>query len=238
MTDIWEKQGVYTRLLDLQRRITSALENQDNTLINDFYIEYVGLLKEAMIQWGPTSELTELDMALTLFTTNWAKPKAKDLSALKWFSNTVHRLIQVVKPSESDIAAQEMDFHTLVQEHSMPLFRDGYYRQAVFEAFRLVEEHVRKKSGDAQTGTRLMTRVFDPQRPMLRIRPSLSETAQEEQEGFKFLFMGSMLGIRNPKAHSTVKQIDAPRTLQYLAFASLLLKTVDDAEVVNADRPE
>jgi len=71
--------------------------------------------------------------------------------------------------------------------------------------------------------------VFDENNPLLKIKYSHPNTAKEEQEGFKLIFMGSMLGIRNPKAHYRITQQDRARTMQYLALASLLFKTVDDA---------
>jgi len=71
--------------------------------------------------------------------------------------------------------------------------------------------------------------VFDESNPILKIKYSLPDTAKEEQEGFKLIFMGAMLGIRNPKAHYEIIQRDRARTIQYLALVSLLFKTVDDA---------
>ena len=76
-----------------------------------------------------------------------------------------------------------------------------------------------------------MSHVFSEDRPILNIKCSRPGTEKEEQQGFKFLFMGSTLGIRNPKGHYTIAQEDRSRTLQYLALASLLFKTIDDAVV-------
>jgi hypothetical protein len=39
--------------------------------------------------------------------------------------------------------------------------------------------------------------------------------------------MGAMVGIRNPKAHDMVQQKDPYKTLEFLAFASLLIKKID-----------
>jgi hypothetical protein len=35
----------------------------------------------------------------------------------------------------------------------------------------------------------------------------------------KFLFMGAMLGICDPRAHDDIQQDDPQRALEYLAFA-------------------
>ena len=43
--------------------------------------------------------------------------------------------------------------------------------------------------------------------------------------------MGAMVGIRNPKAHDNIIQADPYRMLEYLAFASLLMKRVEEGKV-------
>jgi hypothetical protein len=46
-----------------------------------------------------------------------------------------------------------------------------------------------------------------------------------------YLFMGSVVGIRNPKAHRRIEQKDPFKTLEYLSLASLLAKRVDEAKL-------
>lgn len=46
----------------------------------------------------------------------------------------------------------------------------------------------------------------------------------------KVLFIDSVMGIRNPKAHGLIKQEDPFKTLEYLSLASLLAKKVDEAK--------
>ncbi|MBI4044552.1 MAG: hypothetical protein HY392_02490, partial [Candidatus Diapherotrites archaeon] len=52
----------------------------------------------------------------------------------------------------------------------------------------------------------------------------------DEQEGFQFLFMGAIVGIRNPKGHERIEQKDPNITIEYLAFASLLAKIIDKSQ--------
>jgi uncharacterized protein (TIGR02391 family) len=55
----------------------------------------------------------------------------------------------------------------------------------------------------------------------------VTQSEKDEQEGFMYLFMGAMQGIRNPKAHKEIVQNDPFITLEYLGFASFLLKRID-----------
>jgi uncharacterized protein (TIGR02391 family) len=87
------------------------------------------------------------------------------------------------------------------------------------------------------TGKNLMAQVFNEQNPKIRVLES-GEYIPEVQEGFKFLFMGIMLAIRNPKAHLQIAQTDPYITLEYLGFASFLLKRIDGFHVhLEEDNP-
>ena len=120
----------------------------------------------------------------------------------------------------------QMRFHQKVTEVSRQLFIDKHYALAILEACKSVELSVRDKSGLKETGTNLMAKAFGGAKPLIPVLEA-GEYMQEVQEGFKFLFMGIMLGIRNPKAHMHVVQNDPYITLEYLGFASFLLKRID-----------
>lgn len=59
----------------------------------------------------------------------------------------------------------------------------------------------------------------------------LTQSDKSEQEGLRFLFMGAMKGIRNPKAHGTIKLDDSNRALMYLTFISLLFYRAEESNV-------
>jgi len=84
-------------------------------------------------------------------------------------------------------------------------------------------------SGLEGIGRDLMARAFRGDQPPIRIAARWDRTGKAEQEGFQLLFMGAMMRIRDPKAHDDVQQGDPQRALEYLAFASLLMRRLDDA---------
>ena len=120
--------------------------------------------------------------------------------------------------------------HPDVRRVSERLFRDGHPGAAIFEAFKAVNNRVKRLSGLKDDGKSLMGKAFDEQRPLLRINAGSNQSDRDEQEGFKFIFMGTMLGIRNPKAHEELVATQEDRALEYLALASLLMRRLDDAE--------
>jgi uncharacterized protein (TIGR02391 family) len=117
--------------------------------------------------------------------------------------------------------------HPTIQQAAGSLYTTGHYRQALLDAFIAVDTAVRDKSQLAGSGTRLMETAFSPGNPVLKIGDS-----PDEQQGFMALFRGAMLAIRNPKAHSLNGTHDAQRALEWLNFASVLLRNLDEAILV------
>jgi len=128
-----------------------------------------------------------------------------------------------------------MQLHPRVVKASKSLFANGHYAQATFEAFKAVENFVREKSGSTLYGKQLMTTAFNEDKPIIQV-PEAGHFDKDVQEGFKFLFMGGTLGIRNPKAHQEVIQKDPFITLEYLGFASFLIKRIEEGKVVRTSQ--
>ena len=121
--------------------------------------------------------------------------------------------------------------HDAVVDSSRSLFVSGHYAQAIFEAFKRVNNEVKQVSGlSNKDGRDLMAQAFHESRPVIRLNRLQNQSDRDEQEGFKFLFMGAMQGIRNPKAHEVIIQNDPYKTLEYLGIASLLLRRLDERE--------
>jgi uncharacterized protein (TIGR02391 family) len=116
------------------------------------------------------------------------------------------------------------------------LFADGHFDSAVSEAFKSLDIRVRDLIGSTQSGTKLMGEAFGGQNPRLDVSESEGQSGRDEQEGFGALFRGAMLGVRNPKAHEPFKAVDPQRALEYLGFASLLHRRLDNARA-SAEEP-
>ncbi len=119
-----------------------------------------------------------------------------------------------------------MKFHTKIINASRALFEDKHYAQAIFEAFKAVENFVQDKAGLTLYGTNLMEKAFNEENPIIKV-PEAGHYYKDVQRGFKHLFVGASQGIRNPKAHKEIIQKDPYITLQYLGFFSFLLKRID-----------
>lgn len=120
----------------------------------------------------------------------------------------------------------EMQFHTKVIESSRQLFKDGHYRDAIYRAFVEVNNFVKHRAKSQLDGKKLMSTVFSPVNPVIKLNSLKTQTDKDEQEGFMYLFMGAMQGIRNPKAHENIIQNNPYIALELIGFASLLIETI------------
>ena len=101
----------------------------------------------------------------------------------------------------------------------------GELADAVFTAFRTVEERVREAGGygPAEIGVQLMRKAFDP------AGGPLADMDQEksEREALAHMFAGAIGSYKNPHSHRTVSLTDTREAQEMVTHASHLLRIVD-----------
>jgi uncharacterized protein (TIGR02391 family) len=120
-------------------------------------------------------------------------------------------------------AAERLDVELLPElEKARRQFLQGDYEEAVFAAFRTVEERVREASGasSSELGVKLMRRAFKPN------GGPLSDVASDagEQESIMHLFSGAIGTFKNPSSHRTVSYDDPTLAAEAVLLADLLLR--------------
>lgn len=103
------------------------------------------------------------------------------------------------------------------------LFDSGHYAQATFEAFKFLEKEVKRHGGLKLIGKDLMMRAFSEANPPIALTTLRTETERVEQEGYRFIFAGGVLAIRNPRGHEQVVD-DVDSCLDHITFVSMLLR--------------
>lgn len=139
------------------------------------------------------------------------------------------------KPAEeATTASAQVGFkellHPAICEHSFPHYINGHYREAVFNSIVAVFDLIRERTGLDLDGSNLVSEAFSLDRARLILSEIDSESGRNDQKGFMQIFSGVYLGIRNPKAHSLVHDLDKTKAAQYLIFASLLARRVQEAK--------
>ncbi len=107
----------------------------------------------------------------------------------------------------------------------------GHFGHAVLEAYKAVDRRVALQSDLKGTGKDLMARALNEGSGPIDLSHERGQSGRE-REGFRFLAMGSMIGIRNPKSHELLRPMSPARALDYLSVASLILRRLDDALIL------
>jgi len=151
------------------------------------------------------------------------------LGRFERFVRHTHELDQ----SDRDLDGPEHPFDARNIHPGLPsvvrtLFDSGHYSQATFEAFKFLEKEVKRHGGLRQIGKDLMMKAFAEPSPKIALTGLATETEKVEQEGYKFIFAGGILAIRNPRGHEHVVD-DVDTCLDHITFVSMLLRRLAGA---------
>ena len=120
--------------------------------------------------------------------------------------------------------------HTRITLSSYGQFRAGRFRDAILNAIISVFDLIRERTGLDKDGADLVAEAFSLQSPLLVFSDLETESGRNEQKGFIQILQGAYLGVRNPKAHSLQSDADQVSCAQYLVFASILCRRIEECE--------
>lgn len=110
------------------------------------------------------------------------------------------------------------------------LYENGHYANAVLDGAIALINFVKEKSGRHDLdGKGLVQTVFSANNPILAFNDLSDQTNRDEQEGMMHLFEGSVMAIRNPRAHALFDH-DPQSALEYIVLLSLLAKRLEVAK--------
>ncbi len=116
------------------------------------------------------------------------------------------------------------------------LFRDGHHSLAVEEAYKYLNNVIKKRSGLTADGADLMRTAFSPKNPRLKVNELRTQSQQDQQSGYMDIFAGCMTGIRNPRAHEHQYLDRADIAIEMLAWANHLISMAQRAKLVRKGR--
>ena len=154
-------------------------------------------------------------------------------NSLQIFELVVRRAHSVTEarfePGGGSHPFDERNIHTKIQGTSKALFDDGHYALATFEAYKLLDKEVSAMASLAEPGVKLMMKAFSEQSPLIQLTNLVSTSEKDEQEGYKFIFSGAVMAIRNPRGHDYGVKDSPTECLDHLSLASLLLRRLETA---------
>lgn len=152
----------------------------------------------------------------------------------------LHKELIILGASEPRLSSENILYDEVVTNKALrkkteKLFKDGHHARSVEEAYKLLDNLIKRKADLLHTdltGSTLMQTVFSPKKPILKLNEGISASEQNEQSGYMQIFAGCMTGIRNPRAHESDWEDTEQRALQLLALANHLIERVSMAEKV------
>lgn len=126
----------------------------------------------------------------------------------------------------------QRNVHPSIPPKVRKLFDDGHCAEATFEAFKYLDKTIQRIAGLNETGFRLMMDAFSETKPIIQITDMKTVSEIDEQKGYRFLFSGAVMAIRNPRGHDVNMSDDPDSCLDHLALASLLLRRLEQSNLL------
>jgi uncharacterized protein (TIGR02391 family) len=120
----------------------------------------------------------------------------------------------------------------IIKQNCYALYREGHLREAVLNSITAVFDRIHGLTKIELDGAKLVDKALSVEKPFLILSDLDSESGRNDQAGFMQILKGAFQGIRNPKAHSLDHDLTEEKAAQYLIFASLLARRIDEAKIV------
>jgi len=129
-------------------------------------------------------------------------------------------------PTNSFRTLESLNLHPDVADAVMELFKGGHYANAIEDACKVLDLMVKMKSKRSDpSGTELMQLVFSQKNPILKFNDQANDSEKSEQQGMMYLYSGTMLAFRNPRAHGLLTD-DPIVALEIIGFVNFLAKAL------------
>lgn len=124
--------------------------------------------------------------------------------------------------------------HPIIRNLCKGKYEDEYYADAVESAMKEVNKKVKaiyiKKTKQEKDGRDLMFSTFSPNNPIITIDDLSTQSGQNLQEGYMYIFGGAIQALRNPKAHDNLI-ISSNITIHQITLASMLMYILDNTKL-------
>lgn len=133
------------------------------------------------------------------------------------------------RPGVREVANPSEIFHDGFDEQLLtrisPQFRYGLFQDAVGTAYTVLEDRIRDKGGftNEDHGKDLMAQAFDGDSG-----PLAMGNAAAEKEGFKLLYMGAYMSLRNPPSHRILDDMNKQQAQDAISMVNFLLTLVEN----------
>lgn len=126
--------------------------------------------------------------------------------------------------------------HPSIIRSSKDLYLSGYYANAAQDAFIEINNRLKKlyrqlkpEEKDIPDGVEMMNKIFSDKCPIMEVCDRSTDTGFNIHNGTRFMLVGAIAALRNPKAHSNSIKLTREEAMRRLMFASMLMYRIDEA---------
>lgn len=156
------------------------------------------------------------------------------LPYLRGIINSLKNEIKIngIRKNEKDEIINHL--HELIIKVSLKKYQDGHYADAVESAIKEINDRLKqlykKYKKEEKDGADLFALTFnsDDTKTLLKMSDMSLISGKDEQEGYRFLFMGAWKGIRNPSTHANT-YLSKEQAYKRLIFTSMLMDKIDES---------
>ena len=168
-------------------------------------------------------------------------PSSPSYASVNEITGVVKALIKRFERNSNLLEEKKLSFiddglisilHPAISEHAYEQFKNGHYRDAVLNSIVAIFDFIRERTGLKEDGDDLIGKALSTKNPYLILSELETESGINDQIGFMKIYQGAYKGIRNPKAHSLSNDLNKYKAAQYLIFASLLARRIEEATLV------
>lgn len=126
--------------------------------------------------------------------------------------------------------------HPKVTELAKERFESGFFADSVSVCLReintIIKEYVRLRINEELDGVPLLERAFSIRNPIIAFANLENESGRNIHKGYKKIFEGVFLGVRNPKAHENLNP-DENKTKHLLFLVSFMFLKLEEIGLLN-----
>lgn len=227
-----EERTDFQLTADIKKILTAAATGYSIDDLNDIYQQLYQELDKRYEKKGKRNPNLFTD--LWEFYRYWKDNELTTYASRRAFIGDMYKDVSNARAKSEDDLFWSM-LHPDISAMSRSRYESGHRADAVEAAFKeinsRVKAFVKQKTGKELDGADLMNHAMSPKSPVIIFDDLETEDGRNIQQGYMQLFAGSMIGIRNPHAHSN-NDISPNEAKHALALASMLMNKLASATVI------
>ncbi len=145
---------------------------------------------------------------------------------LQMFERIVRKSPPMEAPQSATHPFDSRNISEVLPKKIRKLFDDGHYSHAILDAFKFIEQMLRKGSNKPQGyGSGLIKYALEGDAPKVKLRCPETEEYGKFRDNFEKMLLGAFGNLRNPHGHKII-ELDPDQCLDELTIAAYFIRNI------------